>query len=94
MWWKIDQGSDIKKHLKLVSHLTDDELADAMEFEVIQTSAVGLLKRWFPKTVPTDIEKWSEIAYEDAHAALTALSEAGYQLKIERTEETNDTDSI
>jgi hypothetical protein len=74
--------------------MSNEEVEDAVEFNMIETAALGLLKRWFPKTVPTDIEKWSEIAYEDAHAALTALSEAGYQLKIERTEETNDTDSI
>jgi len=30
MWWKINQGSDIKNHLKLVSNLSDNELADAM----------------------------------------------------------------
>jgi len=78
MWWKINQGSDIKNHLKLVNHLTDDELADAMEFEVIQSAAVGLLKRWFPKKVPTDIEKWAEIAYEDVVAVLKELNEDGY----------------
>ena len=88
MWWKINQGSDIKKHLKLVNNLSDDELADAMEFEVIQTSAVGLLKRWFPTKVPTDIEKWSEIAYEDVVAMLKALNEDGYVItkKDERIE--------
>jgi hypothetical protein len=83
-----------KPSLKLVTEMSNEEVEDAVEFNMIETAALGLLKRWFPKTVPTDIEKWSEIAYEDAHAALTALSEAGYQLKIERTEETNDTDSI
>jgi hypothetical protein len=88
MWWKIDQGSDIKSHLKLVNNLSDDELADAMEFEVIQTSAVGLLKRWFPTKVPTDIEKWAEIAYEDVVAMLKALDEDGYAVtkKDERTD--------
>ena len=88
MWWTINQGSDIKKHLKLVSNLSDNELADAMEFEVIQTSAVGLLKRWFPTNTPTDIEKWAEIAYEDVVAMLKALDEDGYAVtkKDERTD--------
>ena len=88
MWWKIDQGSDIKKHLKLVSNLSDNELADSMEFEVIQTSAVGLLKRWFPTKVPTDIGKWAEIAYDDVVAMLKALDEDGYAVtkKDERTD--------
>ena len=81
MWWKINQGSDIKKHLKLVNNLSDDELADAMEFEVIQTSAVGLLKRWFPTKVPTDIERWAEIAYEDVMAVLKGLHDRGYVIK-------------
>lgn len=82
-----------KPNLKLVTEMTDEEVEDAVELDVIETAALGLLKRWFPKTVPTDIEKWSEIAYEDAVAALTALKEAGYELKIERTEKTNDTDN-
>jgi hypothetical protein len=88
MWWTINQGSDIKKHLKLVSNLSDNELADAMEFEVIQTSAVGLLKRWFPTKTPTDIDKWAEIAYEDVVAMLKALDEDGYAVtkKDERTD--------
>jgi beta-glucosidase-like glycosyl hydrolase len=80
--------------LKLVTEMSNEEVQDAVELDLIETAALGLLKRWFPTKVPTDIEKWSEIAYEDAVAALTALKEAGYQLKIERTEETNDTDSI
>ncbi len=83
-----------KANLKLVTEMTDEEVEDAVELDLIETAALGLLKRWFPKKVPTDIEKWSEIAYEDANAALTALSEAGYRLKIERTEKTNDTDNI
>lgn len=76
----MNQESEIKKHLKLVSHLTDDEFADAVEFEVIQTAAVGLMKRWFPTKVPTDIEKWAEIAYEDVVAVLRALNEKGYTI--------------
>ena len=88
MWWMMNQGSDVEKHLKLVNHLTDDEFADAVEFEVIQAAAVGLLKRWFPTKVPTDIEKWSEIAYEDVVAMLKALNEDGYVItkKDERIE--------
>ena len=76
----MNQESEIKKHLKLVNHLTDDEFADAVEFEVIQTAAVGLMKRWFPTKVPTDIEKWAEIAYEDVIAVLRALNEKGYTI--------------
>ena len=76
----MNQESEIKKHLKLVNHLTDDEFADAVEFEVIQTAAVGLMKRWFPTKVPTDIEKWAEIAYEDVVAVLRALNEKGYTI--------------
>ena len=76
----MNQESEIKKHLKLVSNLTDDEFADAVEFEVIQVAAVGLMKRWFPTKVPTDIEKWAEIAYEDVIAVLRALNEKGYTI--------------
>jgi len=72
--------NQIKSHLKLVSNLTDDEFADALEFEVIQVAGVGLMKRWFPTKVPTDIEKWVEIAYEDVVAVLRALSEKGYTI--------------
>ena len=77
----MNQESEIKKHLKLVSHLTDDEFADAVEFEVIQTAAVGLMKRWFPTKVPTDIERWAEIAYEDVMAVLKGLHDRGYVIK-------------
>jgi hypothetical protein len=76
----MNQESEIKKHLKLVNHLTDNEFADAVEFEVIQVAAVGLMKRWFPTKVPTDIEKWAEIAYEDVVAVLRALDEKGYTI--------------
>ena len=76
----MNQESEIRKHLKLVSNLTDDEFADAVEFEVIQAAAVGLMKRWFPTKVPTDIEKWAEIAYEDVIAVLRALNEKGYTI--------------
>ena len=76
----MNQESEIRKHLKLVSNLTDDEFADAVEFEVIQIAAVGLMKRWFPTKVPTDIEKWAEIAYEDVIAVLRALNEKGYTI--------------
>jgi len=72
--------SQIENHLKLVSNLTDDEFADAIEFEVIQAAGVGLMKRWFPTKVPTDIEKWVEIAYEDVVAMLRALNEKGYTI--------------
>lgn len=82
-----------KTNLKLVTEMTNEEVEDAVEFDLIQTAALGLLKRWFPTKVPTDIEKWSEIAYEDAHAALTALKEEGYIFEIRREEKTNDTNS-
>ena len=39
------------------------------------------MKRWFPTKVPTDIEKWAEIAYEDVIAVLRALDEKGYTIK-------------
>lgn len=81
MWWMMNRESELKRHLKLVNHLTDDEFADAVEFEVIQIAAVGLLKRWFPTKVPTDIEKWAEIAYEDVVAMLKALDEEGFTIK-------------
>jgi len=77
----MTQESEIRKHLKLVSNLTDDEFAYAAEFEVIQVSAVGLMKRWFPTKVPTDIDNWAEIAYEDVVAILRALDEKGYTIK-------------
>lgn len=38
------------------------------------------MKRWFPTKVPTDIEKWVEIAYEDVLAMLRALNEKGYTI--------------
>lgn len=84
--------SETKQTLKLVTDLSKEEVEDAVEYVLIETAALGLLKRWFPKTIPTDIEKWSEIAYEDARAALTALKEAGFVFQIERTED-NDTAS-
>jgi predicted metal-dependent TIM-barrel fold hydrolase len=88
MWWMMNQTNNVTNHLKLVSNLSADEFADAVEFEVIQTAAVGLLKRWFPRNIPTDIEKWSEIAYEDVVAMLRALDEEGYTInkKDERTD--------
>jgi len=76
----MTQESEIRKHLKLVNNLTDDEFADAVEFEIIQVASVGLMKRWFPTKVPTDIEKWAEIAYEDVVAVLRALDEKGYTI--------------
>jgi hypothetical protein len=88
MWWMMNHTNNVTNHLKLVSNLSADEFADAVEFEVIQTAAVGLLKRWFPRNIPTDIEKWSEIAYEDVVAMLRALDEEGYTInkKDERTD--------
>ena len=77
----MNQESEIKKHLKLVNHLTDDEMAEAAEFEVIQAAAVGLMKRWFPTKIPTDIEKWAEIAYEDVMAVVKGLHDEGYVIK-------------
>lgn len=77
----MNQEAEIRKHLKLVSNLTDDEFADALEFEVLQVAAVGLMKRWFPTKIPTDIEKWADIAYEDVVAMLRALDEKGYTIK-------------
>ena len=76
----MNQENEFKKHLKLVDALSDNELADALEFEIIQAASVSLLKRWFPTKVPTDIEKWAEIAYEDVIAVLRALHEKGYTI--------------
>jgi DNA-binding MarR family transcriptional regulator len=84
----MNQESEFKKHLKSVDAFSVNELADALEFEIIQTASVSLLKRWFPTKVPTDIEKWAEIAYEDVVAMLKALNEDGYVVtkKDERTD--------
>ncbi len=77
----MNQENEFKKHLKLVDALSDNELADALEFEIIQAASVSLLKRWFPTKVPTDIEKWAEIAYEDVMAVLKGLHDRGYVIK-------------
>ena len=77
----MNQENEFKKHLKLVDALSDNELADALEFEIIQAASVSLLKRWFPTKVPTDIEKWAEIAYEDVMAVLEGLHDKGYVIK-------------
>jgi hypothetical protein len=74
----MNQRSEFKKHLKLVDNLSDNEFADALEFEVIQAASLSLLKRWFPKKVPTDIEKWAEIAYEDVLSVIQGLHDEGY----------------
>lgn len=74
----MTQKSKFKSHLKLVSEMDEKELSEAIEYVIIETAALGLLKRWFPKSVPTDIEKWTEIAYEDVVAVLKALDEEGY----------------
>ena len=74
----MNQRSEFKKHLKLVSNLSDNELVDALEFEIIQAASLGLFKRWFPKKVPTDIEKWTEIAYEDVLSVIKGLHDEGY----------------
>lgn len=78
----------MKKHLKLVDDLTEDENQEAVDYALIEVISLGLLQRWFPTKMPTDIEKWSEIAYEDALAVITALKDEGYKLIVERT--TND----
>ena len=84
----MNQENEFKKHLKLVNALSDNELADALEFEIIQAASVSLLKRWFPTKVPTDIERWAEIAYEDVVAVLEGLHDKGYVIKNdERIEE-------
>lgn len=44
----------------------------------VEIIAMALLKSWFPKKMPTDIEKWADIAYTDAETAVKALSEKGY----------------
>ena len=77
----MNQESELKKHLKSVDAFSVNELADALEFEIIQTASVSLLKRWFPTKVPTDIEKWAEIAYEDVLSVLKGLHDKGYVIK-------------
>jgi len=77
----MNQENEFKKHLKLVDALSENELADALEFEIIQAASVSLLKRWFPTKVPTDIEKWAEIAYEDVLSVLKGLHDKGYVIK-------------
>ena len=77
----MNQENEFKKHLKSVDALSDNELADALEFEIIQAASVSLLKRWFPTKVPTDIERWAEIAYEDVMAVLKGLHDRGYVIK-------------
>jgi len=77
----MNQENEFKKHLKLVDALSDNELSDALEFEIIQAASVSLLKRWFPTKVPTDIERWAEIAYEDVMAVLKGLHDRGYVIK-------------
>ena len=80
----MNQENEFKNHLnyydqfKLVNDLSEDELANALEFEVIQAASLGLLKRWFPTKVPTDIEKWTEIAYEDVLSVIQGLHDEGY----------------
>ena len=44
----------------------------------VETASTALLKYWFPKRVPEDIEKWAEIAYNDALAVIKALEKKGY----------------
>lgn len=80
--------SRLRGHLKLVTQLTEDEHDEAVDYALIEVISLGLLKRWFPTKVPTDIEKWSEIAYEDALGVIAALKDEGYKLIVERT--TND----
>lgn len=80
--------NQMKSHLKLVENLTEDETQDAVDYALIEVISLGLLQRWFPTKIPTDIEKWSEIAYEDALGVIAALKDEGYKLIVERT--TND----
>lgn len=83
----MTQKSEFGNHLKLVNQMDAEEVADAIDYAIIETAALGLLKRWFPKSIPSDIEKWSEIAYEDVVAVLTALKEEGFEITYERTED-------
>ena len=74
----MSQKNEFKRHLKLVDNLSENELSDALDYEIIQAASIGLLKRWFPKTVPTDMEKWAEIAYEDVLSVIEGLHSEGY----------------
>jgi len=44
----------------------------------IEVVAMALLRYWFPKRMPTDIERWAEIAYNDSETAIKALIKKGY----------------
>lgn len=44
----------------------------------VETASTALLRYWFPKRLPEDIEKWAEIAYNDASAVIKALEKKGY----------------
>jgi hypothetical protein len=44
----------------------------------VEIVAMALLRYWFPKKMPTDIERWAEIAYNDSETAIKALIKKGY----------------
>lgn len=44
----------------------------------IEEVAMALIRFWFPKKVPGDIDKWAEIAYNDAEVAIKVLNKKGY----------------
>jgi len=76
----MNHDDEMKRHLKVVENLKSDDAIDPNDLQPIQVAALGLLRSWFPKKIPTDIERWSEIAYDDAVAALTRLNEDGYDI--------------
>jgi hypothetical protein len=76
----MNHDDEMKRHLKVVENLKSDDAVDPNDLQPIQVAALGLLRSWFPKKIPTDIERWSEIAYDDAVAALTRLNEDGYDI--------------
>lgn len=76
----MNHDDEMKRHLKVVENLKSDDAVDPNDLQPIQVAALGLLRSWFPKKIPTDIERWSEIAYDDAVAALTRLNEYGYDI--------------
>ena len=83
----MNPKSEFGKHLKLVDEMSEQGVSDAIDYAIIETASLGLLKRWFPKSIPSDIEKWSEIAYEDVVAVLKALDEEGFKITYEGTED-------
>lgn len=72
--------SEVVTTLKSVDSMSPAEYKDAVTYEMVETVAVSLMKRWFPKNMPEgeDLLRWCEIAYDDSKTAIDGLIEAGY----------------